>query len=118
MMGWDPLRESTNLPLFGFEENDEQRLLEELADSLAHELFALTADAPIAVETVHHLFANRTAARFEDLDAVILRLMKEGELQVLSPEGRPRSRSLEQLRSTDRIAFRDTLLLPVISRIR
>ena len=118
MMGWDPLRESTNLPLFGFQENDEQRMLEELADSLAHELFALTADAPIAVETVHHLFANRTAARFEDLDAVILRLMREGELQVLSPEGRARSRSLEQLKSTDRIAFRDTLLLPVISRIR
>ena len=118
MMGWDPLRESPNLPLFAFKKHDEQSMLEELADSLAHELFALAADAPIAVETVRHLFANRTAARFEDLDAVVLRLMKEGELQVLSPEGKPRSRSLEQLRSADRIAFRDTLLLPIISRIR
>ncbi len=118
MMGWDPLRESTNLPLFAFQKDDKQTMLDELADSLAQELFALTADAPIAVETVHHIFANRTAARFEDLDAVVLRLMKEGEIQVLAPDGKPRSRSLEQLRSTDRIAFSPTRLLPGVSRIR
>lgn len=116
MMGWDPLRDSSNLHLFSFKEQDERAMRAELLDSLARELFALAADAPVAVETVHHLFANKTAARFGDLDAVILRLMREGEFQVLSQDGKSRSRSLEHLRPTDRIAFRDTLLLPYISR--
>ncbi len=72
MMGWDAFKESPNLNLFSFKKHDECVMRTELLESMPGELFALAADAPIAVDTVHHLFANRTAARFSDLDDVML----------------------------------------------
>lgn len=118
MMGWDALKESSNLTLFSFEKHDEKTMYSELLESLPRELSALAADAPITIETVHHLLANRTAARFSDLDDVILRLMREREFLILRPDGKRRFRSLKHLRLDDRIAFPDTRLLPGISRIR
>ena len=118
MMGWDPLKESATMPLFNFGELDESQMRNQLLDSMPRELFALAVDTPVAVEAVHHQFANRTAARFEDLDHVMLRLREEGEIQILGPTGKARSRSLKRLRPNDRIAFADTLFLPGMSRVR
>ena len=39
-------------------------------------------------------FANETAARFSDLDKVILQLASEGEIEVLTHDGKVRSSSL------------------------
>ena len=118
MMGWDPLKESATMPLFNFGELDELQMRNQLLDSMPRELFALAADTPVTVEAVHHQFANRTAARFEDLDNVMLRLREEGEIQILGPTGKARSRTLKHLRPNDRVAFTDTLFLPGISRVR
>lgn len=118
MMGWDPLKESATMTLFNFGELDESQMRNQLLDSMPRELFALAADTSVAVEAVHHQFANRTAARFEDLDDVILQLREEGEIHILGPSGKTRSRSLKRLRSNDRIAFTGTLFLPGISRVR
>lgn len=119
MMGWDPLREPLpSLPLFSFKDLDRETMLDDLLNTLPNELFAYASDAPVAVETVHRQLANRTAASFADLDEIVLRLRQEGEVRILRPDGKARSRSLKRLRPTDRIAFPDTLLLPVISRRR
>lgn len=118
MMGWDALKESDNLTLFSFKEHDEEIMRAELLDSMPRELLALAADVPISIDTMHHMFANRTAARFSDLDDVVLRLMRERELLILRPDGKPRYRSLRRLRPDDRIAFPDAPLLPGISRSR
>lgn len=119
MMGWDPLREPLpSLPLFSFKDLDRKTMLDDLLNTLPNELFAHASDAPVSVETVHRQLANRTAASFADLDEIILRLRQEGEVRILRPDGKARSRSLKRLRPTDRIAFPDTLLLPVISRRR
>ena len=118
MMGWDPLKESATMPLFNFGELDESQMHRQLLDSMPQELFALAADNPVTVEAIHHQFANRTAARFEDLNKVMLRLREEGEIQILDPTGKARSRSLRRLRPNDRIAFTDTLFLPGMSRVR
>ena len=91
---------------------------EQLLDSMPRELFGLASESPVSVEVMRHMFANRTAARFTDLDKVCLELAREKEIEILTRAGKLRSRTLQRLRPDDRIAFPDTLLLPGISRLR
>ncbi len=117
MLGWDALRDSGTLPLFQFRELDAREMHNQLLDSLPRELFALASDQPVTMDAVRHALANRTAARFSDLDQVILQLFREKEFEILNPEGNVRSRALTRLRSTDRIALPSISLLPGLSRL-
>ena len=116
MLGWDALRDSETLPLFQFGELDEQQMRTELLDSLPRELFGLVSEHPVTMDALRHMLANRTAARFSDLDQVIVRLVQEREFEILNPEGKVRSRSVRRLAPTDRVALPSTLLLPGLSR--
>ena len=118
MLGWDALRDSRTLPLFHFEELEAKQMLEQLLDSMPRKLFSLASESPVTVDAMRRTFANETAARFSDLDKVILQLASEGEIEVLTHDGKVRSSSLTRLQPTDRIAFPATLLLPGISRLR
>ena len=118
MLGWDALISgSGTLPLFHFDELDADQMREQLLESMPSELYTLAADTPIAVETMRYMFANRTAARFSDLDAVILQLAKEKEFDILTPEGKKRSQRLTRLSSTDLIAVPKMRLLTGFSRM-
>ena len=116
MLGWDALRDSETLPLFQFGELDEQKMRTELLDSLPRELFGLVSEHPVTMDALRHMLANRTAARFSDLNQVIVRLVQEREFEILNPEGKVRSRSVQRLAPTDRVALPSTLLLPGLSR--
>ena len=118
MLGWDALKNSDQLPLFNFEELEAVRTREQLLNSMPRQLFSLASESPVTVDAMRHAFANETAARFSDLDQVVLQLAKEREIDILSPDGNVRSRTLIRLQPTDRIAFPATLLLPGISRLR
>ena len=83
---------------------------------MPNELFSLASEEPVTIDTMRHMFANRTAARFSDLDQIVLQLSREKEIEILSPDGKTRSRALKRLRPTDRIAFSRQLLLPGTSR--
>ena len=76
----------------------------------------MVSEQPVIVDALRHTLANRTAARFSDLDRTIVRLVEEREFEILDPEGKARSHSLKRLRPTDRVALPSTLLLPVSSR--
>ena len=117
MLGWEALHSKT-LPLFRFAELDAQEVQAQLLNSMPSELFALASETPVTVETMRHMFANRTTARFSDLDLTVLKLFREREIQILSPDGRVRPSTLKRLRPDDRIAFPDTLFLPGFSRLR
>ena len=117
MLGWDALKSETP-PLFHFEELEAQQMREQLLNSMPRELFGLVSEEPVTVDTMRHMFANRTAARFSDLDKTVLDLVREKEFEILDPAGKVRLRTLRHLRPTDRIAFPDTLLLSGISRRR
>ena len=117
MLGWEALRSKT-LPLFRFAELDAQNVQDQLLDSMPRELFALASENPVTVDTMRHMFANRTTARFSDLDKTVLKLFREKEIEILGPGGKVRPSTLKRLRPDDRIAFPDTLLLPGISRRR
>ena len=114
MLGWDALNTGT-LPLFHFEELEAEQMKNQLLDSMPAELYALSAENPITVDTMRHMLANKTAARFSDLDEVVLTLAQDREIDILDQESRPRSRSLTKLRSTDRIAIPRLSFLPGFS---
>ena len=118
MLGWDALKDSGTLPLFSFAEIDSRQMHEQLLGTMPRELFGLASERPVSVDVMRHMFANRTAARFTDLDEVFLTLAREKEIEIQGPDGKVRSRTLRRLQSDDRIAFPDTLLLPGISRLR
>ena len=115
MLGWDALKSGTP-PLFRFEELDANQMREQLLNSMPRELFSLAQEEPITIDAMRREFANRTAARFSDQDKVVTELVCEREIEILTPEGKVRSRRLKSLRPTDRIAFPATLLFPVFSR--
>ena len=116
MLGWDALNTGT-LPLFHFEELEAVQLREQLLRTMPSELYGLAAESPVTVDTVRHVFANRTAARFSDLSEVILTLGREREVDVLTPEGKLRSRSLTRLNPTDLIAIPNMRVFPAWSRL-
>ena len=117
MLGWDALKDSTTLPLFSFNQIDLEQMDAQLLESLPRELYGLASEQPVTVDAMRHILANRTAARFSDLDRVILQLVREREFDILNPDGKIRLRSLTRLSPTDRISLPATLLLPGISRL-
>ena len=117
MLGWEGLYSKT-LPLFHFTGLDAKQMRAKLLNSLPEKLFGLASENPITVDTMRHMLANKTAARFSDLDETVLQLFRERELRILDPNGKVRSHSLRHLRSSDQIALPDTLLLPGFSRRR
>ena len=117
MLGWDTLKRTETLSLFQFGELEAQQLHEQLLNSMPRELFGLACKDPISVSAMRHLIANRTAARFTDLDRVILQLAQEKEIEIRTPDGKVRSRSLQRLAPSDLIALPETLLFPAFSRL-
>ena len=111
MMGWDALNTGT-LPLFRFEELDGNQLRNQLLDDMPAELHALATENPVTVDVMHHALANKTAARFSDLDGVVLELAQAREFDIINPDGKPRSRKLTRLGATDRIAVPPMRLFP------
>ena len=118
MLGWDALRSSDTLRLFRFEQLEARQIREQLLEDLPAELYALAVDEPVAVQTMHHMLANKTAARFSDLDDVVLELARSREIDILDAAGKARSRALLRLRMDDRIAMPQMPWLPGLRRQR
>lgn len=117
MLGWEAL-EARTLPLFRFSDSDARKMQAQLLKSMPDQLAQLVSDQPVTVDAVRHALANETAARFSDLDGVVLELFRGKEFDILNPDGKVRSRSLRQLRPTDRITLSSMPLFPGWSRRR
>lgn len=117
MLGWKTLRNFDTIPLFRFGELDEQEMQKQLLNSLPEKLFSLANEQPIAIYKIRHIFANQTAARFSDLDKIVLQLVREREFDILDANGKARSRSLKILKPTDQITLPSTRLIPGLSRL-
>ncbi len=113
MMGFDAVldavsKKSTTFPLFNFAQYDEKVMLEQLLESLSRELRGLASDEPITVDAVRYKLANETAAKFSDLNKVIIQLLQEKEIRILNSDGKP-IRPRTRLKPTDRIALPENL---------
>ena len=116
IFGWDTLIERATLPLFNFTEHESLILHDQLLDSLPRQLYGLISEHPVTVDAMRHQFANETAARFSDMDKVLLKLAQEKEIQIIGPDGKTRTKALTKLKSTDRIMLPPTRLFPEFSR--
>lgn len=116
MLGWDALRDGNTLPLFHFEELEAEQLRHDLLGSMPRRLYGLASEQPVTVDAIRHTLANETAARFSDLDKVILELSGQKEFDILDANGKKRRRDLQRLDPTDRIAIPEKPLLPGIYR--
>ena len=105
MLGWDTLRDLGTIPLFSFTEMDQDKMRTQLLDAMPRELFSLASEEPVTIDAMRHSFANRTAARYSDLDSIVLQLFREGEIEILGASGKVRSPSLRRLRAVDRIVM-------------
>lgn len=102
MLGWDP---RGDFPLFGFGETEQQVVHKELLESVPAEIHRLAAESPITVDALRHVLANETAARFSDLDRVLLELYRGRELEIALAAGGLRGRLTTRLNPTDVIAI-------------
>ena len=83
MLGWDTLRDPGTIPLFNFTKMDQDKMRAQLLETMPRELFSLATEEPVTVDAMWHTFANRTAARYSELDSVVLQLFREGEIDIL-----------------------------------
>ena len=58
----------------------------------------MASEEPVTIDAMRHRFANRTAARYSDLDSIVLQLFREGEIEILGANGKVRSPTLQRLR--------------------
>ena len=116
MLGWDSLIDIDSMPLFCFDDLDSGQMRDGLLDSMPTQLYSLASEEPVSIEIVRHRLANETAARFKDLDDVIIRLAKEKEIDILNADGGMRGRNLRRLHHTDRIAIPGQPIFPILTR--
>ena len=117
MMGWDPLRNGL-LPLFGFSQFDADVLHQDLVETIPGEISALRLGTPLAVKDFKSAVANRTAARFSDIDLALSALASSGEFNILNKNGRVRRRGLTRLDPSDMIALPKNPMFPGWSKMR
>ena len=116
MLGWDAIKSDT-IPLFHFEDMDADRLHQQLFNQMPGRLHSLATDGPMSVSAFRHNLSNDTAARFTDMDTVLIQLHKEHEIEILNSDGRQRSNALSKLDPKDSISLPTMRFLPGFSRI-
>ena len=116
MMGWDALK-SGLLPLFGFDRYDADLLHQQLLDTIPEELALYDFSTPLSVERFRAAVANRTAARFSDLDKALSTLASAGEFDILTENGKLRQRGLSRLSPSDLITLPSRPMFPGWSKL-
>lgn len=113
ILGWEGLTRKTT-PLFRFGGLDKKEMDEQLLNELPAKLYILASEGPVTRDAILHTLANDTAARSSDIDQILAELNREKAIQIIAPDGKVRSKSLKNLRSTDRIKIPSQPILPGI----
>ena len=88
-----------------------------LLDTILEELSLFDFPSPLSVGDFRVAVANRTAARFSDLDKALSVLASAGELDILTKNGNVRQKGLLRLDSADLIALPSRPMFPGWSRL-
>lgn len=117
MLGYDAILHSSEPELFNFTEMDNDDMRKELLNQMPDELYDLVGTDSLSVGAIHQKFSNKTAARFSDMDEIILRLVKEREFDLIGADGRNRNRKrIKTINPTDSIVLPSHSLLQIFSR--
>ena len=116
MMGWDPFKNGL-LPLFEFGQFDLDLLDQELLNTIPEELSLRDLSSPLRVGDFRDGVANRTAARFSDLDRALAALASLGEVDIQTSAGKLRQKGLTRLNDSDLIVLPSRRMFPGWSRL-
>lgn len=113
MLGWDALNSDSAIrPIFNFTQLDSQAMREQLFEALPAEIHALAASEPITVDAMRHELANLTAAKYSDLDEILVELFRGREIDILNHRGNQRTRLLRRVQPTDLLTIPSMRYLP------
>ena len=115
MLGFEALEGST-VPLLTFNDGDREEMNAALAEQLVRQLHGKLKTGGLRLSGVLDHFGNKAAATIADFNNLVVSARNAGELQVVGPDGRPRSRSLQIIRQDDRIVLPLQLTLPLGKR--
>lgn len=117
MLGWDELSKPEEHILFDFDAEALERLKNELLNEIPSKLHGLISHGPVSVAEIYAIWANETAAKFSDLNWVLTELVREGEFELLTSDGKPKgNRSSRILKPNYQIAIASNPLLPIFTR--
>ena len=106
MLGWDTIENYRNALRFDFNDLDRKSMIKDISEQLPRMLHDRLLDGHISINKVHAEFANETAAKFSDMDDVILDLLHEDELAIFDGNGKRKSnRRIKIVKGSDQIAL-------------
>ena len=111
MLGFEAL-ERRQVPLLTFDEGDRREMNATLGRLLMPQLYDKLKANPVPFMGVLNHFGNRTAATSADFNEVVLAARDRRDIQIVGPDGRPRSRSLRVIKPDDAIVLPPQLTLP------
>ena len=106
MLGWDALnalKESDQLPLFGFTSDDRETMMDSLCGQLPARIESLSGGDAITVDGLRRETANDHAATIADQDEALVRLATNREIEILNKDRVPRSKRTQHLNPDDMI---------------
>ena len=115
MLGSEAL-EGSKVPLLTFNDGDRREMSAALAEQLVPQLHGKLKAGGLRFSGVLDHFGNKTAATIADFNNLVVSARGAGELQIVGPDGKPRSRSLQIIRQDDRIVLPPQLTLPLGKR--
>lgn len=115
MLGSEAL-EGSKVPLLTFKDGDRREMSAALAEQLVPQLHGKLKAGGLRFSGVLDHFGNKTAATIADFNNLVVSARGAGELQIVGPDGKPRSRSLQIIRQDDRIVLPPQLTLPLGKR--
>ena len=100
MMGFDGLLRG-DPHLFNFEDEDMRGLIHNLIKETPNVIMDLDHGQGVPFEVFKETVSNNTAARFSDLEKATTELLSSGDLDVLTKDGKQRSKRVTKLANTD-----------------
>ena len=112
MLGYDAL-ESSQMPILTFNDRDRDEMNAQITDRLMSALHGRLMEGPMPFREMPDRFGNRTAATSSDFNDIVLASRGQHEIEIVGPDGHPRSRSLQIVRPDDMLVRPAQLTLPI-----
>lgn len=112
MLGYDAL-ESGQVPILTFNDHDRDEMNMQIRDQLMSALHGRLTKGPMPFREMPDRFGNRTAATSSDFNDIVLASRGQHDLEIVGPDGRPRSSSLKIIKPDDMLVLPAQLTLPL-----
>jgi len=114
IMGWDAIIDG-GPPLFEFGPHALIHFRSQLEKKLPQKIFVAIGENGIRVRDLHAILANESAARFEDIDFILVEMHRNYEIDICSSNGKIKSRMIHRVNRDDILFCSKTPMLPILN---